>query len=207
MELLIDTADAIAWERAAQSGLFVGITTNPLLIQRIGSTCDIRTYQRMHEQATALGFEQIQFQVFGANWLDSAQEILDISGRTLVKIPATEEGFRTIKQLGVPDRTTLTAVYSVRQAAFAEAAGLKYAAPYYARLNESARDSEKLFEGLRMVCKRTRLLTASLRSVAQVEHLMGLGHTCFTLPAALLDDLLQDEMTKQAVIDFRQADG
>ena len=39
----------------------------------------------------------------------------------------------------------------------------------------------------------------------QFEHLIAAGHRCFTIPGALLDDLMTDEMTEKAVLQFEQA--
>jgi transaldolase len=87
----------------------------------------------------------------------------------------------------------------------AERLGVAYAAPYYARLAESNRDVEAIFAGLRAACQNTKILVASLRSIDQFEHLIALGHRCFTIPGALLDDLMTDEMTENAVLQFEQA--
>ena len=70
---------------------------------------------------------------------------------------------------------------------------------------ESNRDVETIFAGLRSACQNTKILVASLRNIEQFEHLVGLGHRCFTIPGALLDDLMTDEMTEKAVLQFEQA--
>jgi transaldolase len=205
MEWLLDSADVKDWERVSPSGLFSAITTNPLLIQRAGLKCSIDTYKTLHDQAMDLGFEHIQLQVFGDDWRAMADQILSVSEKTIVKIPATEAGFALAASINQPSRTTITGVYSVRLGAAAERLGAAYAAPYYARLAESNRDVETIFAGLRSACQNTKILVASLRNIEQFEHLVGLGHRCFTIPGALLDNLLSDEMTEKAVLQFEQA--
>ena len=205
MEWLLDSADVKDWNRVSLTGLFSAVTTNPLLIQRAGLQCSIDTYKSLHDQAMELGFEHLQLQVFGDDWLNTAEQILSLSDKTVVKIPANEQGFKLAASLGVPHRTTITGVYSVRMGVAAERLGAAYAAPYYARLNESERDVETIFSGLRTACQSTKILVASLRSIEQFEHLVGQGHRCFTLPAALLDELLCDEMTEAAVNQFEFA--
>ncbi|QJD71158.1 transaldolase family protein [Marinobacterium sp. LSUCC0821] len=205
MEWLLDSANTKDWKRVSTTGLFSAVTTNPLLIQRAGLKCSIDTYKSLHDQAMDLGFDHLQLQVFGDDWQGMAEQILSISDNTIVKIPANEKGFSLASQLSVPSRTTITGVYSVHLGAAAERLGAAYAAPYYARLAESDRDVEAIFAGLRTACQNTKVLVASLRSIEQFEHLVGLGHRCFTIPGALLDDLMSDQMTEAAIAQFEEA--
>lgn len=205
MEWLLDSAVLEDWKRVSSTGLFSAITTNPLLLNRAGLSVNFDTYARLTDNALELGYEHIQLQVFSDNWHEAAERILSLSEHTMVKIPACEAGFNLIEQLQIPHRITLTGIYSTRMGAVAERLGVRYAAPYYARLVESDRNADLIFEGLRASCQNTRILVASLRSVEQFEHLLRLGHRCFTLPSALLDTLLRDEMTEAAVLQFEQA--
>jgi len=205
MEWLLDSAEHKEWERVSVTGLFSAITTNPLLLNRAGLKVNLDTYERLTDRALALGYEHIQLQVFGDNWEENAEKILSLNDQTIVKIPACEQGFGLVKRLNAPHRTTITGVYASRMGAAAERLGVRYVAAYYARLVESDRNADRIFEGLRMSCKNTGVLVASLRSVDQFEHLIGLGHRCFTIPGALLDPLLCDEMTEAAIVQFEQA--
>lgn len=205
MEWLLDSAKREDWERVSATGLFSAITTNPLLLQRAGLDVNLARYAQLTDEALGLGFEHIQLQVFGDDWQAVAEAILNLSEHTVVKIPATESGFRLVHQLGIPERTTLTGVYSTRMGAIAERLGARYAAPYYARLSESTRNADAIFAGLRAACQNTRILVASLRDINQFEHLVAQGHRCFTIPGGLLDDLLLDSMTLTAVEQFERA--
>lgn len=205
MEWLLDSAKREDWQRVSATGLFSAITTNPLLIQRAGLSVNFDTYKSLMNSALELGFEHIQLQVFGDDWGSAAEQILALSERTVVKIPATEAGMQLAAKLAQPERTTITGVYSVRMGAIAERLGARYAAPYYARLMESERDADAIFAGLRTACQNTRILVASLRNVEQFEYLVAQGHRCFTIPGALLDTLLSDPMTEAAVLQFEAA--
>lgn len=205
MEWLLDSARLEDWKRVSDTGLFSAITTNPLLLSRAGLKVSMPTYEGLYNEALDLGYEHLQLQVFGDNWQQAAEQILSLGEYSIVKIPATEQGFKLVTALGVPERTTLTGVYAARMGAVAERLGVRYAAPYYARLVESERDADAIFAGLRASCQKTRILVASLRTINQFEHLLGLGHRCFTIPGALLDELLQDPMTEAAVEQFEAA--
>ena len=55
MELFLDTANTKCWIVLAKTGLFTGITTNPLLLERSGLKTSIETYQELYAKALDLG--------------------------------------------------------------------------------------------------------------------------------------------------------
>ena len=101
-------------------------------MQRAGMTCSIENYARLYEQAQALGYGEIHFQVFGDDWATCAEDILSIGPSVFVKIPAVAAGLAVVNRIDCPDRVTLTAIYSASQIMVAESLGVAYAAPYYA---------------------------------------------------------------------------
>ena len=62
----------------------------------------------------------------------------------VIKIPANETGFSVATQLALPQRITLTAVYSEGQVMAAEALEVAYTAPYYARLKDAVITPRKM---------------------------------------------------------------
>lgn len=87
----------------------------------------------------------------------------------------------------------------------AEAHQAAYAAPYYARLNESGADTDTVFRQIRSIAKHTRILVASLRSVGQIEELAGMGFDCFAVPGALAIEWTDNALAIAAVSDFAEA--
>lgn len=205
MKLFLDTAETSHWKALADSGLFCGITTNPLLLQRAQLRCSIETYRSLYAQAMALGFSSIQFQVFGDHWDQCAAEIAAIGPEVYVKIPADLRGFKAAQILNLPSRTTLTAVYSVGQVVAAEALGVAYAAPYYARLMESGVDADERFNEMLTIATDCGLLVASLRSPAQCLALATRGFTTFALPPEIAASFFKSALTDQAIEAFEAA--
>jgi alkylation response protein AidB-like acyl-CoA dehydrogenase len=111
LRLFLDTADIAAWERHLPTGFFHGVTTNPQLLERAKLSCDAMTLGRLAERASALGAREIHLQTWGAdeetllaNGLRIA-EAAPTSLTVLLKVPATEAGFRAAARLrdaGVP---------------------------------------------------------------------------------------------------------
>ena len=205
MNLFIDTANTECWADLAGTGLFSGITTNPLLIQRAGLKTSIETYQALYAKAIELGYPSIQFQVFGEDWLQCAQSIAAIGPEALIKIPANTIGFEVVSELGLPDRTTLTAVYSEGQVIAAEALQVAYTAPYYARLKEATNEADEIFDRMQDIAFETELLVASLRSNEQFLDLAARGFSTFALPEPIARTFFESDLANQAIADFEKA--
>ena len=205
MKLFLDTAETSHWQALADSGLFCGITTNPLLLQRAQLPCSIETYRSLYAQAMALGFSSIQFQVFGDHWDQCALSIAAIGPEVLIKIPANTTGFEVVSELGLPDRTTLTAVYSEGQVIAAEALQVAYTAPYYARLKEATNEADEIFDRMQDIAFETELLVASLRSNEQFLDLAARGFSTFALPEPIARTFFESDLANQAIADFEKA--
>ena len=205
MKLFLDTADTDCWADLAGTGLFSGITTNPLLIQRAGLNTSIETYQALYERAVKLDYPCIQFQVFGEDWLQCAQSIASIGPEVFIKIPADKRGFEAVSELNLPDRTTLTAVYSDGQVISAEALQVAYTAPYYARLKEAIDNADALFDRMQDIAFETELLVASLRSNEQFLDLAVRGFSTFALPEPIARTFFESTLADKAIADFEEA--
>ena len=205
MKLFLDAADTDCWVDLAGTGLFSGITTNPLLIQRAGLKTSIETYRTLYDQAMKLNYPCIQFQVFGRDWLQCAQSIASIGPEVFIKIPANKKGLEVASKLSVPDRITLTTVYSVGQVIAAEALQVAYTAPYYARLRDAIENADALFDQMQNVAFETELLVASLQSKAQFLDLAARGFSTFALPEPIARTFFESTLADKVIADFEEA--
>ena len=180
--------------------LVYGVTTNPTLMARAGLT-----YAQMPDFVARVlngGARAVQVQVRHSEterMLEDAQKSLEWgpAGSVIPKIPATLEGLAVAAQLaleGVP--VTLTAVYAVEQALWANLADAAYAAPYLGRLADSGQNH---VQG-----SSTRLLVASLRSRQAVLDVLALGVGSVTVPPRLLPELFHHIPTLEAETQFLQ---
>lgn len=205
MKLFLDAASTDCWTDLAGTGLFSGITTNPLLVQRAGLKTSIETYRILYDQAMKLGYPCIQLQVFGGDWLQCAQSIAAIGPEVFVKIPANKTGVEVASKLSLPARTTLTAVYSVGQVIAAEALQVAYTAPYYAKLRDAIENADELFDRMQNVAFETELLVTSLQSKAQFVDLAARGFSTFALPEPIARAFFESTLADKAVADFENA--
>jgi transaldolase len=214
--LFLDSADTSEWDKWLPLGNFQGVTTNPLLLERAGQACSVANLKRLTQAASGLGAREIQLQTWGETadeMIGTGRELaaLAVPGlETVIKIPATAEGFvvaRALKEAGC--RTTITAVYTCGQVMFAAGLGADYAAPYVGRLDDAGLDGiarvNTMHKILRETGKDTRLLTASLRTAAVVIDLASAGLDTFTFGPAVAEELLTSKLTTTAAADFQRA--
>jgi transaldolase len=214
--LFLDSADEGAWERLLPTGIFHGVTTNPLLLERAGLPCTVEELARLAARAAALRAREIHLQAWGADDAEMARtgaRLADLAtGATsvVVKVPATADGFRAaarLREAGIP--LTMTAVYAPGQVLAAAALGAAYAAPYLGRLDDDGRDGRKVLLAMQAILRgsgaATRLLAASLRGAERVVELAGAGLDTFTFGPDVADALLHDKLTVAAAAEFTRA--
>ena len=215
-ELYIDTADVADWAALMPTGLFMGITTSPLLAARAGLDYPEIDWAELARRAADLGAKRFFGQVFGPpqSYLDFAGGLLEAGKsagvETVVKVPLTEAGIRAvpaIRALGAP--VLVTAAYSAKQMFAATALEAEYIAPYYGRMVEMGVDGDAALAEMLAIGRaaggHTRILVASIRDTDQLVRLGAAGQDCFTLAPKVAHALLFDPNTLAAANDFEEA--
>ncbi|MFE4108031.1 transaldolase family protein [Almyronema epifaneia] len=213
LRLFLDCADPPQWTDWLATGLFYGITTNPLLLARSGTACSLDKLHSLAETAFALGAQEVQLQT----WRDTVpalvergQQLAAGDRRIVVKVPITQLGtLAATKLIQQGIRVTLTAVYAPQQVLMAAALGADYAAPYLGRINDlSGQGRETLVtmqQAIAALLSPTRLLVASIRSIEEVTFLATQGLNTFTLAPAIAAEFFNVAATQQATADFERA--
>ncbi|MEM9091774.1 MAG: transaldolase family protein [Cyanobacteria bacterium P01_F01_bin.53] len=213
LRLYLDTADVTEWQNWLPTGLFYGVTCNPLLLERAGVTCSADTLKGLAQQGFELEAQEVHLQAWGdssGDLLHMGQILGGIDPRIVVKLPATQQGTTAAKTL-IQDRipVTITAVYTVHQALIAAAIGAHYAAPYLGRINDSGKDGHQevtlMQQALNGVRSETRLLTASIRNMTDIPRLATQGVDTFTFSPAIAQALFNVPETIAATADFERA--
>ncbi len=214
MTLYLDTADLSAWDDLMPTGLFHGITTNPLLAQRAGLDYGQIDWFAMAGKARSLGAKELHAQVFGPpeGYLDWAGALYDAGKsegiETVVKIPLVEPAIRAtpaIKSLG--GRILMTACYDAKQMFVARALGADFIAPYFGRMIEAGIEAEAELAAMHAMADQgtCEILVASLRSTEQMVALASRGLRTFTIAPAIVRDLLANAETQSAYEAFEDA--
>lgn len=213
IRLFLDTADASQWQNWLPTGLFYGVTTNPLLLERARVTCSVEQLKELTRQAFNLGVKEVQLQTWGTvvdALVETGKRLAEIDDRVVVKIPITKDGTEAASRLiaqGI--RITLTGVYAVHQVLIAAALDADYAAPYLGRIDDlGGKGRDELVAMQRAVAgvgSTTRILVASIRSVDDIAFLATQGLDTFTFSPATAAAFFDVAATNQAATDFEQA--
>jgi transaldolase len=213
LRFMLDSADLKHWEEWLPTGLFYGVTTNPLLLEQAHVPCQIETLKMLASVAFELGVQEVQLQAWGGTleaYLQNGEDLASLDPRVVVKIPITKIGVTAAAQMirqGV--RVTLTGVDAVPQVLIAAALGAEYAAPYLGRIHGSGRNGcEELGamqRSLSGVDSSTRLLVASIRRVEDIAALAAQGLNTFTFSSAIAAQFFEVPATLKAAEEFEQA--
>ncbi|MCL3862076.1 transaldolase family protein [Actinotalea sp. K2] len=209
--IFIDSADREKVESLFSTGAFVGLTTNPTILERDGAR--IADLPVINAWARAAGALEVCFQTWGADAValrTNAARLLDIDARTVIKVPATAAGFEAAEHLidqGVA--LLLTAVFRPSQMVAACAVGARYVAPYLGRMADTgSSDAMADVVAMHRIAEQsgssTRVLAASVRRADDVADLVAAGIPAVTLSPALAWDVLCDDRAEQAAEVFDQ---
>jgi transaldolase len=213
LRLMLDSADSAEWEQWLPTGMFYGITTNPLLLARSQVLCRVDALEVLALRALSLGAQEVQLQAWGgtvAAYLETGAALAAIDQRVVVKIPIVVAGVTAAAELiAQGHRITLTGVYAVPQVLIAASIGAEYAAPYLGRIHDTGQNGcmqvSAMQRSLDGICSKTRLLVASIRRVEDMATLTAQGLNTFTISSATVEQLFDVPATGKATEAFEQA--
>jgi transaldolase len=209
VRIYIDSADLEEITQALATGYVYGVTTNPTLLRR--ANVRAASVPDLARQAFDLGAKEIHLQTYAANAGDIVREGTELAAldpeRVAVKIPAVPQGYAAAARLAEQGvRVTMTAVYTVRQALLADAAGAAYIAVYLGRMRDSGLDALQLVARMQRTLEiqesGMEILAASVRYPEEVEDLAEAGVATATLPWKVLSRLLDSDATDAAAATF-----
>ena len=211
MKIFLDTADTrIIGKHFIETGLIDGITTNPTLIMKSGQNPDT-----VYFDLVKLGVKDISMEVVS----NTSQGMLEEADRLInkfhdvvtIKVPCTREGLIACKQLsdrGI--RVNVTLIFSASQAILSAKAGAKYISPFVGRVDDQRFGGCNLIKRIREVLPydQCEILSASIRSVGDVEHSFAQGADICTMPPnvfeKMYDHILTDKGLELFNIDYRR---
>jgi transaldolase len=213
LRLMLDSADERQWQEWLPLGLFYGVTTNPLLLERAQVPCEVESLATLAKVVFGYGVQEVQLQAWGATidgYVQIGYRLAEIDPRVVVKIPVTQTGTAAaVKLIRDGVRVTLTGVYAAPQVLIAAAIGAEYAAPYLGRIHDSGRNGCEILgtmqRSLDGTHSNTRLLVASIRRAEDMATLAAQGLSTFTFSTAIAHQLFEIPETLSATESFEAA--
>jgi transaldolase len=201
--IYLDSALVEEAQTAVAMGWVKGITTNPTLLNK----SELSPSECL-KQLTAISPGELYYQLCAtdfAGMVTEARKAQEIIGEKLVlKIPATELGFRVTAHLAKEITCSVTAIYSPAQAAIASEAGAKYAITYVNRATRLLGDGLALVRAMSDVLKnsQTEILAASLKSPEEAATTLQAGADHLTVPMSILQAMTTHELSEKTVAEF-----
>ena len=211
MKIFLDTADTrIIGKHFIETGLIDGVTTNPSLIMKSG-----QQPETVYFDLFKLGVKDISMEVVS----NSSQGMLEEAERLInkfhdvvtIKVPCTREGLIACKQLsdrGI--RVNVTLIFSASQAILSAKAGAKYISPFVGRVDDQRFGGCNLIKRIREVLPydSCEILSASIRSVGDVEHSFAQGADICTMPPNVFEKMYDHILTEKGLqlfdIDYKK---
>jgi TalC/MipB family fructose-6-phosphate aldolase len=195
MEIWLDTANVELAAHAQSLGILDGVTTNPTILSTSKVSPQIVIEGLLEAQSGCVAIQVLSDEE--DEILAQAKQLSSISSRILVKIPATQNGFRAIyalSQEGIP--TLATAIFDARQALLAFKAGASYLAPYLGRIADNGKNPLEVLSQMKMVKERYgfggKIMGAGIRDLNTAMGCVDLGICAMTLSNKVFGEFIQD---------------
>ncbi len=209
MKLFIDTADV--GEVKKYKWMIDGVTTNPKLIAKTG--CNTRKIA--YDITSVFPLKPVSIAVLQEDTEGmerDAEAYSQIAENIIIKVPATEDGFKVIpllKKKGI--RVNLTIVYTVSQAILAAKLGADYVSPFLAKADDlfDKGDGQHLIEDIAKIYRRynynTEIIAASIRELQYLRMSALAGAHIATVPPNVLDMIMNNDTTNTSLQEFLDA--
>ena len=204
--IYLDSALLEEAKAAVAMGWVKGITTNPTLLKK-SAIAPAGCLQQLSAICPGELYYQLCANDFEGMVKEGHQAAEIIGDKLVLKIPATELGFRVTAHLAPKIACSVTAIYSPAQAAIASEAGAKYAIAYINRATRLLGDGLKLIQSMAEVLKdsNTEILAASIKSPEEAAATLAAGAHHLTLPLNILQAMTTHELSQKTVAEFAEA--
>lgn len=194
MEIWLDTVDLDVILQAKEMGILHGVTTNPKLICSKGGCVEDILDKVLQSQSGPVAVQVTNDSA--SDMILQGEALNKYSFRIIVKIPATQEGFKAIHFLSSKKIPTMaTAVFTPGQVLLAARAGASYIAPYFSSILEvdgfGRKNCKTMYDLLERYKFPTKLIAASLKSLEQINSCIEIGVHALTLRKEVFLSLME----------------
>ena len=206
MAIFLDSANPQHAADAFPLGFLAGVTTNPALLAAQGPDA-LATIRQVAEHSSGLIFYQPLAESLEAMEEEIRRVHVFLDERLVAKIPCCPAGFELVARLQDDMPCAMTAVFSAGQVFAAACAGARYALPYLNRMTRLGGDGTAVVERMALIASTSdiELVVASIRNVEEMERALLAGADHVTLPFAVIQELIDHPLSRQAIADFAAA--
>jgi len=211
--MILDSANTDEIRHALEMWHVDGLTTNPRHVQSSG-----KPFRRVLEEIAALvaGTDKpvsVEVNPHLTDWKAIVREGLElarISPNFVIKVGASEAGFRAVRELASQKvRTNATLVFTATQAWHAARSGATYVSPFLTwREMHGDASTNLISEVVRVVANggyRTQVLAAAIRYARQLAEVAVAGAHCVTAGFSVYQESFGNPFTNLGENLFREA--
>ncbi len=206
MRIFLDTANIDQIKQGAKLGVISGVTTNPTLVSKEGTT----NYEATIKEICSIipGPISVEVLVKGVEpMIQQARQISTWAPNTVIKVPATSEGLEVTSALAKESiKVNFTLCFSLNQALLGALAGAAYVSPFVGRLDDIGNDGMQLVKDIVDVFKhyqlRTEVIAASIRHPQHCVVAAKVGAHIATVPYSVLMQMMQHPLTEIGINRF-----
>lgn len=209
MKFFVDTANLEQIKEANALGVLDGVTTNPSLMAKEGIAGD-KGCREHYLRICQIVDGDVSAEVLSTTYEDMVKEGRELAAlhkNIVVKVPATEDGIKTVRTLSSEGiRTNCTLIFNLGQALLAAKAGATYVSPFVGRVDDISGDGVGLIGQIVNVFRyygfRTEVLAASIRHTRHIIECLEVGADVATCPLAAIKGLLKHPLTDSGLAAF-----
>lgn len=209
MKFFVDTANLEQIKEANALGVLDGVTTNPSLMAKEGIAGD-KACREHYLRICQIVDGDVSAEVLSTTYEDMVKEGRELAAlhkNIVVKVPATEDGIKTVRTLSSEGiRTNCTLIFNLGQALLAAKAGATYVSPFVGRVDDISGDGVGLIGQIVNVFRyygfRTEVLAASIRHTRHIIECLEVGADVATCPLAAIKGLLKHPLTDSGLAAF-----
>ncbi len=206
MRIFLDTANIEQIRQAAKLGVISGVTTNPSLVSKEGTT----DYEATIKEICSIipGPISTEVLVEGVKpMIKQARQISTWAPNVVIKIPATTEGLEVTSILAKEGiKVNFTLCFSLNQALLGALAGAAYVSPFVGRLDDIGSDGMQLVKDIVEVFGHyklsTEVIAASIRHPQHCVTAAKAGAHIATVPYNVLIQMMHHPLTDIGVSRF-----
>jgi transaldolase len=209
MLIYIDSANLNEIKKFQDIGFIDGVTTNPTLVAN--ENVSIENSPAHIKKICDICPGLISAEVYSNDYdgmLIEAEKLCKIADNIVIKLPCTTDGLKTCKALtqkGI--KTNVTLVFSPLQALMAAKMGATIVSPFIGRMEDGLFDGIGLVKDIKTIFTnyqfKTKILSASFRSIKQISEVAKAGSDITTLSPELLGKLVQNPLTDIGLAKFQ----
>ena len=205
MKFFLDTANLEELRKGAAWGIVDGVTTNPTLIAREGTT----TAEQINKICEIVDGD-VSAEVISTTtgeMLSEGRQLAQMHANVVVKLPLTRDGIKACSVLSWEGiRVNVTLCFSAGQALLAAKAGAYIVSPFIGRIDDIGWEGMNLIREIVTIYRNygfpTQILAASLRSPTHVIESAKAGAHIGTMPFKVLDMLFNHPLTDIGLAQF-----